>query len=601
MSYKVMARAHRPEVFNDVVAQGHVVNTLQNAIRTDRIAHAYLFSGPRGTGKTTTARLLAKALNCKNGPTPDPCGECEYCKSIADGRSMDVLEIDGASNRGIDEIRQLREEVGYAASKGKRKVYIIDEVHMLTSEAFNALLKTLEEPPPHVIFIFATTEPLKVPETILSRCQRYNFRRIPTEEIVGQLREILEETQKDRVVEDEALFLIARKADGAMRDGLSILDQACSFCEAAITAEAVRNLLGIIPRDVYFDLTEAISKGQSARALNALATVLDEGGDVGEFTNGLMEHFRHLLVACVSKDLSGEDLPNSDQARYVDLGEAFSEGDVLQMLQVVSELELNLGRVAEPRFWLELTLMKLVKLASTEDLEALMERLDRLEDLLKEMPSGAPQRVTASLAPVKLAGVPPTVTEIPPSAPPASQRQSAPEEMHGPPPGHPAAQSSSREAPVIEAKQALAPEPVPPAPDPRVESNVDSAGGDALEGDDLSLQTVQANWGDLVQGVKSRKISVGTFLSEGRASSLEDRQLTVLFKQSSAFHANQVKRNREDVEAVALELFGVPLRVVCDFEDSPGSDVGATEDEKEETDERVQIALKIFDGQILGG
>jgi DNA polymerase-3 subunit gamma/tau len=587
MSYKVMARQHRPEVFGDVVAQSHIVQTLQNAIRTDRIAHSYLFSGPRGTGKTTTARLLAKALNCENGPTPEPCGECDYCVAIADGRSMDVLEIDGASNRGIDEIRQLREEVGYAASKGKRKVYIIDEVHMLTSEAFNALLKTLEEPPAHVIFIFATTQPLKVPETILSRCQRYNFRRIPVEEIVGQLNAILEETQGDRVVEDEALFLIARKADGAMRDGLSLLDQACSFCEGPITAEAVRNLLGIIPRDIYFDLTEAIGESKSAAVLRSLASVLDEGGDVGEFTDGLMEHFRHLLVACVSEDLKGEDLSEADQVRYLELAERFGEDDVLQMLQVVSELELNLGRVAEPRFWLELTLMKLVKLASTEDLEALMARLDRLESLLKARPT---------VSPSTSAGGPPPV------APPA-RVEPAPAELAGPPPGHPAAQSYAAEPPEPAQTNEVQVEVKTPSMSPDLSISELQVGTPQEAGDDvdLTLQAVQAAWDDLVQGVKSRKISVGTFLSEGRASSLADRKLTVLFKQSNAFQANQVKRNQDTVEAVAMELFGVPLKVICDFENESDTPADERQTQEAETDERVQMALKIFDGQILDG
>ncbi len=583
MSYKVMARQHRPEIFGDVVAQGHIVHTLQNAIRTDRIAHSYLFSGPRGTGKTTMARLLAKALNCESGPTPDPCGKCDYCAAISDGRSMDVLEIDGASNRGIDEIRQLREEVGYAATKGKRKVYIIDEVHMLTSEAFNALLKTLEEPPAHVIFIFATTEPLQVPETILSRCQRYNFRRILVEEIVGQLRSILQETQADRSVEDEALFLIARKADGALRDGLSLLDQACSFCEGAITAEALRNLLGIIPRDVYFDLTEAILEGQSAEVLGSLASVLDEGGDVGEFADGLMEHFRHLLVACVSRGLEGEDLAEADQVRYVELGEGFSEEDVLQMLQVVSELELNLGRVAEPRFWLELTLMKLVKLASTEDLEALMGKLDRLESLLNSRPSAPATTGRAT-------------SQISPSAPSNEPVREEPGEL---PPGHPAAHSYQGEP----AGSVAPAESVPSAVTPDV--GTDEPGDDwpkaAGEGDEPTLQAIHAAWDELVQGVKFQKISVGTFLSEGRASSLVDRQLTVLFKQSNAFHANQVKRNQDTVEAVAQELFGVPLRVICDFEEGPDTPASDKEEKSAETDERVQIALKIFDGQILEG
>ncbi len=263
MSYTVMARKLRPQTFDKVAAQNHIVDTLRNAIVQDRVAHAYLFSGPRGTGKTTMARLLAKALNCIEGPTPDPCGKCKFCESIANGTSQDVREIDGASTGLVDDVRQLREEVGYAASKGKRKVYIIDEVHMLSPQAFNALLKTLEEPPPHVIFVFATTEPHKVLETVTSRCQRYNFRRIPAQAIVEELKKALD--KEGITAEETALFQIARKAEGGMRDALSLLDQVIAFSESGITDEAVQDLLGLISRDMYFDLTQAIVDRDGAR------------------------------------------------------------------------------------------------------------------------------------------------------------------------------------------------------------------------------------------------------------------------------------------------------------------------------------------------
>jgi DNA polymerase-3 subunit gamma/tau len=227
MSYQVFARKWRPQVFEDVIGQGHITRTLQNAIATNRLAHAFLFSGPRGVGKTTTARILAKALNCKEGPTPTPCGKCDSCLETTAGTSVDVIEIDGASNRGIEHIRELRETVKYAPVGGKNKVYVIDEVHMLTNEAFNALLKTLEEPPPHVIFIFATTEPQKIPATIHSRCQRYGFKRIALQEIAAKLREI---TDKESIkVTDQGLTMIARAAEGSMRDSQSLLDQAVSY------------------------------------------------------------------------------------------------------------------------------------------------------------------------------------------------------------------------------------------------------------------------------------------------------------------------------------------------------------------------------------
>lgn len=534
--YRVMARQWRPEVFGRVVAQDHIVKTLQNAVLSDRVAQAYLFSGPRGTGKTTTARLLAKALNCEAGPTPDPCGACDACKAIADGKSFDVLEVDGASNRGIDEIRQLREEVGYAASGGKRKVYIIDEVHMLTPEAFNALLKTLEEPPPHVVFVFATTASNKVPETILSRCQRYNFRRIPSEQIVAQLRTILEAEGLE--AQEEALFLIARKADGAMRDALSLLDQIVAFSEGTITEEAVRNLLGIIPRDVYFELTQAILDRDGAAALNVVARVMEAGGDVGEFTEGLLEHGRHLLVARVSEGMEGEDLAEADRARYVDVAGRFQEDDLVRMLQVVSELELNLGRVSEPQFWLELTVMKLVKMASTVALEDLMGRLEGLEGLLKG------RGTTGSRQPDR-----------------KSPQQEATAAL-------PTVETAARDRP-------------PPT------------------GGEVTLAAVQAGWGALVQEVKAQKISVGTFLEAGSPRALEGGQLDVFFDRSRTFHANQVTRNREAVEAAVAELFGTRLRVVCRLDGDAASRAEQRDEHRAEADERVQMALQIFDGEVL--
>jgi DNA polymerase-3 subunit gamma/tau len=249
MSYLVFARKWRPLTFDDVVGQEHVTGTLKKAIEKNRIAHAYIFSGTRGVGKTTTARILARALNCDKGPTPDPCGTCDSCKGVVSGSSFDVLEIDGASNNSVDDIRQLRENVGYSAMGGKYRIFVIDEVHMLSKAAFNALLKTLEEPPPGVIFIFATTEPQKIPATIHSRCQRYDFRRIVPEQILERLEKIC--TTETISYEKAALMLIARKADGSMRDALSLLDQVCSYCPERLAEQEVRLVLGLVGMEVY--------------------------------------------------------------------------------------------------------------------------------------------------------------------------------------------------------------------------------------------------------------------------------------------------------------------------------------------------------------
>lgn len=574
MSYTVMARKRRPQAFETVVAQNHVTTTLQNAIRLGRVAQSYLFSGPRGTGKTTTARLLAMALNCEQGPTAEPCGECASCVAIRQGNSMDVLEIDGASNRGIDEIRQLREEVGYAASQGKRKVYIIDEVHMLTTEAFNALLKTLEEPPAHVVFVFATTEAHKVPETILSRCQRYNFRRIPPVAIVEELKMAVDE--EGVTAEESALFLIARKADGGMRDALSLLDQVIAFSDADITEDAIQNLLGLIPRDVYFDLTQAIVGRDGARALEIVDELAREGSDLGEFVAGLMAHFRHLLVACAAGDLTDENLPEADRVQYAEVAAQFEEADLVRMLNAVGELETQISRVTEPRFWLELTVMKLVQMTSSVDLQVLIGRLEQLERGLRSRgtatgtrrplssPRPAPKRKATSSQPdTRVRG---EREKLPP--PTTASKSSPPQQRDN---GRPVAEQPQEE--------------IPPVPDVSSEEPPD-------------FSVIKDKWEQLVQAVKNEKMSLGTFLAEGRPQSMDGRLLVVAFQKNLEFHANQVRRGRAQVEEVARGIFGGTVTISCEvvYEDNKEQIV---EEKGAEEDERVQMVMQVFSGEVI--
>lgn len=599
MSYEVMAREFRPQTFRAVVAQEHIIETLQNAIRQDRVAHAYLFSGPRGTGKTTTARLLAKALNCVEGPTPDPCGNCQFCESIAKGNSADVREIDGASTGSVDDIRQLREEVGYASTKNKRKIYIIDEVHMLSNEAFNALLKTLEEPPPHVIFVFATTEPQKVPETVLSRCQRFNFRRIAAVEIVGKLKHILSEKLTDTddaalyQADEEALYQIARKADGGMRDAESLLDQVVAFSNSGVTVEAVQDLLGIIPRELYFDLTLAIQNKVGADALGVVERLAQEGGDIAGFVEGLMEHFRHLLVACAVGELNDDDLPESDRKRYMEAAAHFDETDLVRMLNTVSELETRIGRVAEPRFWLELTVMKLVKMAASVDLATVLAKLE-------EMGQGGGSASPAAPAPRSAPSRPQRKPE--PSAP-----QSNGPQIQTPPPQVEAERSPvspQKTSPVVQVPPRIEepppigaiPQGTPPvAPHPEPE-----AAPSEMRGEPPSFDAVTSRWEHFVKEVKGRKISVGTFLSEGYAKSIDGEQLVVAFKKNKDFHANQVRRNRALVEEVAASVFGGVVRIACEVDyDSPSEDEGSEGDPQIEDDERVQMVLQVFGGEVV--
>ncbi|MEJ2195669.1 MAG: DNA polymerase III subunit gamma/tau [Ignavibacteriaceae bacterium] len=302
MGYLVTARKWRPKVFKDVVGQEHITETLINTINNNRIAHAYLFTGPRGIGKTTTARIFAKAINCKNQKKAEPCNKCEICTEIQSGRSLDVFEIDGASNRGIDEVRTLRESVKYAPTRVKYKIYIIDEVHMLTKESFNAFLKTLEEPPEHVIFIFATTDAHKVPLTILSRCQRFDFRRIKMA-IIKETLSTIAKAEKIKI-DDKTLTIIAKKADGALRDAESYFDQVVSFCGDKIDSETVSQMLNLIDDEIYFEISEAILNKNFAAVFNATNKIYENGWDFLDFTEGLLEHFRNIMTVILTEQSS---------------------------------------------------------------------------------------------------------------------------------------------------------------------------------------------------------------------------------------------------------------------------------------------------------
>ena len=357
MSYLVFARKWRPLTFDDVVGQTHITDTLKKAIEKNRIAHAYIFSGTRGVGKTTTARILARALNCEKGPTPAPCGTCDSCKGISSGSSFDVLEIDGASNNSVDDIRELRENVGYSSMGGKYRIYVIDEVHMLSKPAFNALLKTLEEPPSNVIFIFATTEPQKIPATIHSRCQRYDFRRIVPAQILERLVFICKEEKID--FEKSALALIASKADGSMRDALSLLDQACSYCQVKLVEQEVRIVLGLVGMEVYVKIMDAIAVKSPAPALAAIQQVLYEGYDLHEFVTGFEEYVRNLLFVRLSGEFQGAGIAMEPEAvqQLRHSSERFTEGDLLRMMEIMRKAEGELKWSAFPRFAVEMMLL----------------------------------------------------------------------------------------------------------------------------------------------------------------------------------------------------------------------------------------------------
>ena len=398
MAYEVTARRWRPQEFDRVIGQDHVTTTLKNAIQSGHIAHAYLFAGPRGVGKTTTARILAKALNCINGPTVTPCNTCSFCQEIAEGRSVDVLEIDGASNNKVEQIRtHLLESVKYTPSQGKHKVYIIDEVHMLTKEAFNALLKTLEEPPAHVYFIFATTDPQKVLPTILSRCQRFDFRRIFGQAIVDHLAMIAEKSGYD--IERDALAVIARRAEGSLRDAESLFDQVVAFGGATLTARDVASVLGIVDQEVYFDLADTIVMHDVPQGLQLIGRIIQQGYNLDEIALGILEHLRNLLMIKAAPD-APDILDDTvvDPERYRTQMDRFQTEDLLRLVRLATDMEQAIKHSALPKIQLEVGIVRMIRLEPsillTDILEKLSDLGQRLDDGSTTLPPSTPPQTS---------------------------------------------------------------------------------------------------------------------------------------------------------------------------------------------------------------
>ncbi|HNZ37132.1 MAG TPA: DNA polymerase III subunit gamma/tau, partial [Candidatus Marinimicrobia bacterium] len=374
MNYKVISRKYRPQNFNEIIGQDHICTTLQNALKSGRIAHAYLFTGSRGIGKTSTARILAKALNCLNPQDYNPCNVCQNCVEITNSRSLDVIEIDGASNRGIDQVRELRENVKYPPSNSKYRIFIIDEVHMLTREAFNALLKTLEEPPPHVVFIFATTEPLKVPPTIISRCQRYDFHRIPVREIVGQLKKIAE--SENLTVSDDILTLLAKKSEGAMRDAESLLEQVVSFSSENVNLNSIQKLLGLTDYEYYFTIGNQVFEHDLNALIKSAEEVFNNGVNISEFLIGLSEHFRNLLITAIVKSAADLDLPDSLKNHYQEEAQRWSVNDLMRLLKLVGEAQAGLKAAMNQRTHLEFALLRMGAMEKTVTIQSILQNID---------------------------------------------------------------------------------------------------------------------------------------------------------------------------------------------------------------------------------
>ena len=377
MAYVVTARKWRPKKFVEVVGQEHITTTLKNAIKDGRIAHAYLFAGPRGVGKTTTARILSKALNCLNPIDYEPCNECETCKSIQAGQLMDIIEIDGASNRGIDEVRTLRESVKYAPTRGKYKVYIIDEVHMLTKESFNAFLKTLEEPPAQTIFIFATTDVHKVPLTIISRCQRFDFRRIELDTIKSLLEKIAKSEEIE--IDDKTLTLIARKADGALRDAESYFDQVVAFCGKKVDSSTVTKILNLIDDEVYFKLSDAVLAKNFKSVFEISEEIYNNGWNFTDFMDGLIEHFRNIMSVIITGNSDSIESAEIFRKKYMAYIDKFSQSDLLRLMNFLNKSGQELRFSQNQKLKIEIVLCHLIGLERTSTITEIIENINKEE------------------------------------------------------------------------------------------------------------------------------------------------------------------------------------------------------------------------------
>ncbi len=567
MDYQVSARKYRPGTFDDVIGQPHVVQTLVNSITTKRIAQAYLFSGSRGVGKTTVARILAKALNCEAGPTGTPCGTCSNCLEIAQGTSVDVMEIDGASNTSVDDVREIRENVKFAAFRGKYRVYIIDEVHMLSNSAFNALLKTLEEPPPHVVFIFATTEIHKIPATILSRCQHYNFRRIARTEIVERLRHVVNQDQI--VIEERSLMALARASEGSMRDGLSLLDQAVAFGGKTIVHTDLEALLGAVPQELVRAMIQAITTQESAAALRVLAQLLDQGHDLRAYCAEVVEYLRNMLVVSVVPSPQEQqgliEAAAEDLAQMAADAKAFSPEQLQELFAIFTQAEDSLRLSAHPRFVLETAAV----------------RATRLLRRANEKPAQA---------------MPPVQTPRPPLQAPVRSDNPAPPSAPWPLQATapvPAAPMPARPPALATAAPARSPLPTPrPVRPPNASSEGAATRSIPAPPSDAGRPAVTLNWEQLQEEVAGAFSNIAPFLEMGRLVSVDGHVVTIGFSKQATVARSMIEKpdNMAVLTSMCERLSGqtVRLRVVELTEaDPPGRTMAELRVSKEKEQKQV--------------
>jgi len=554
MSYQVLSRKWRPQNFEDVVGQEHVTQTLQNAIKLERIGHGYIFTGPRGVGKTTVARVLAKVLNCKNPPNNNPCNGCNHCKEITDGRNMDVLELDGASNRGIDEIRELRESVKYPPNSGNYRVFIIDEVHMLTKEAFNALLKTLEEPPAHVVFILATTDPHKIPQTILSRTQRFDFRRLSIKLISNQLKEILNREGVD--FEDEAITLISRKADGSMRDALSLLDQVIAYSGDKLEVEPVRSSLGIIHDSVFVNLFSNIASKNVAKIITELEGLFNAGHSINDFISGFNAVMRNSLLTSSGVEVSS--LPKEIIDMVQGPSSVFQKMDLLRMLELSMNFETKLRYVQQPQIALESLFIKLASMDSCVVVRDVLAGNIKVESNLVSEPVILVEKKT-------------TVQEV---------------------------KSESLTDECIDATPIVA---EPTEKDSEKLKSVEVKSPVNVSTENLSLQIIVDGWNDVILETEKLNVKISNLLEEVKLKEYSNGVLSMLLTADQKFHAKSLQKDGGEIEGILQNIFKSKIKLNFVIEDSSTSKKNEDKKGKEGEKEHPLFmkVLETFEGELL--
>lgn len=524
--YQALYRQYRPKNFYEVLGQKHITTTLKNQIQKGNIGHAYLFSGTRGTGKTSTAKIFSRAVNCLNLQDGNPCNECEICKGILNGSIMDVIEMDAASNNSVEDIRELREKVIYPPSRAKYKVYIIDEVHMLSKSAFNALLKTLEEPPKHLIFILATTEPEKLPQTILSRCQRFDFKRVSTLDILENMTNISEKLNIK--IEDRVFSLIARNADGAMRDALSLLDQCISFSGDELTYEDAINILGITNSDLVLNLTDNIIEKKLEEALGEIDKIIQDGKDILQFIKDITYHFRNLMIVKSSKN--PEELMEIDEetmGRYLNQSKDITLRFILNALDILTNADEKAKWSTQPRIILEMAIIQIVKLDEKFSLE---ERVKKLEMGIR--PRGQNISIEESENHERMQ---------------VTKKEISMEK-----------ETFIKKENIIEEKTSS--ENLEKHKEKPLSQNINEGFQDDKE---LNISTIESNWEKIIKIIKSKKMNVYALLIEGTPTSYENGLLTIGYKEPYGFHKEAINspQNKEFVESILTDYFKKDIKI----------------------------------------